>query len=214
MSKTFTNKAKKRYEKSCEANKGQNEFYYCATSTGVTKRNLDLNSEYVFCQSCPEESKNNTIKEYKLQAFMIKTALKEAKHLLPIKGKEWVFLDAERNFAKDDLSEVGNGRRLDILAYDESSMTYIVLELKSKRDSTSDDVADRELLRYVSTIENHIEKANEFYSANAQNVKGYIVWPSNKNPEKNDKPWGLIEYEENFLDDIENLNFKLIKEPS
>ena len=211
MSKTFNDKAKAKYEEACKENDGQHEFYNCATSKGITIRNLDLNSQYVFCQSCPEKSKNNKIKEYKLQAFMIREALKKTNHLMSIEGKEWTLLDAERRFVKDDLSEIGKGERLDILAYEKRTLTYIVLELKIDRNFTR---ANEELLRYTSTIKNHIDKANKFYSTDAKNVQGYIVWPSNETPRKIDNQWGLIEYEENFLDNIENIKFKLIKEPS
>lgn len=211
MSKTFTEKAKKNYEKACDENKGQHKFYFCATSGATTKRTLDLNSPYVFCTRWPEKNKNNEIKEYKLAAFMVREALKETNYLLPIEGKEWVLLDAERKFAKDDLSEVGDGQRLDLLAYEKKTKTYIVLELKISRALAK---ADRELSRYTSTIEKHIKIINEFYSVDAENVKGYIVWPSNPNPSKNDKPWGLIEYNSEKLEDIENLKFDLIKDPS
>ena len=211
MSKTFTDTAKKRYEKACEENKGQNEFYHCATSTDVTKRNLDLNSKFVFCKRCSGVSKNNEIREYKLQAFMIRKALKATNHRMLIKGKEWTLLDAERRFTKDDLSEVGHGERLDILAYEKSTLTYIVLELKIDRSFKK---ANEELLRYTSTIKNHIDEANEYYSVDAKNVQGYIVWPSNGNPRKQDNQWGLIEYDKKNLVDIEHIKLDVVKEPS
>ena len=211
MSETFTDALKQNYENACRKNKNQHESYYCATSTGVTERSLDLNSEFVFLTPGLNGNKNNVIKEAKLQAFMVKEALKNDDHLLPIMGKKWRLLDAERNFAKADLSNDGKGQRLDLLAYEEQTQSFIVLELKVERDLAT---AGPELRRYTSTIGGQIKKANAIYSVNAQNVVGYIVWPWNAKPRKNDNPWGLIEYETEQLDNIENLKFALIKEPS
>jgi hypothetical protein len=210
MSKTFTVKVKQQYEEACKKNKGQHEYYFCATSTGVTQRSLDLDSEFPFCEEqCREKSKNNVIKEYKLQAFLIKAAL-ENNHLLLISGKEWIVLDAERTFVEEDLSGIGDGQRLDILAYEKATSSYVVLELKIERKLTK---ADKELLRYTNTLRKHIQKANGFYSVDAEKVKGYIVWPSNENPRKNDTPWGLIEYDPSLLDSLEKISFRIIKEP-
>lgn len=211
MSKTFTDNLKQNYEKACIKNKNQQEFYYCATSSGTTERILDLDSKFVFCKPCSNESKNNEIKEYKLAAFMVREALKDPNNFLPIKGKKWRLLDAERNFAKEDLSEVGKGQRLDLLAYDEQEQSYIVLELKIERSLKK---ADAELLQYTNTLQNHMEEANKLYSLNAKNVEGYIVWPSNEKPRKNDKPWGLLEYEKIDLNSIENMKLLLVKESS
>lgn len=215
MSKTFTDKAKKNYEIACKRNSEQHEFYFCGTSKNTTPRILDLDSPFVFCKPGKSGRKRNNLTEYKLEAFMIKAAFKETNRLLPIKDRKWLLLDAERNFAKDDLSEAGDGKRLDILAYDEEKRTYIVLELKKERNlRNKDNGAHGELLQYTRTIKNHIKKANEFYSVNAENVEGYIVWPSCNNPKENDTSWGLIEYDKEKLNDIENLQLNIVKKPN
>lgn len=215
MSKTFTKKAKKYYIRACEKNNSQQDksTYFCATSSYLTARKLDLKSSYVFLEQEPKKPKMNKILEYKLEAFMVREALKNTRILLPIKEKEWILLDAERNFAKEDLSGMGEGQRLDLLAYEESTRSYIVLELKINKEKKVADKADLELLSYTSTIKRHIQEANEMYAVNANRVEGYIVWPSNKNIQENISSWGLIEYEEEKLNDIENLKFTLIKEP-
>lgn len=218
MSETFTDDLKEEYEKACESNKGQHQYYFCATSERTTARILNLNHPFVFCNRDYEqmEGKNNNLKEYKLAAYIVKEALKDQNGLLPIKGKRWKLLDAERKFAKADLCKRGDGQRLDLLAYDEDEQCYIVLELKVERDlMKKSNGAHSELLEYTGTMENNRTEANTIYSVEAQKVKGYIVWPGVKKPKKYDKPWGLIEYDKAKLDDnIETLTFAIIREPS
>ena len=218
MSKTFTEELIKRYEIACTENKGQAEYYCCVSSNGkIIPRSLKLDSKYVFCNVKyeKEKSKNNVILEYKLAAFLIKKALEDENWLLPIKGKKWRLLDAERNFADVDISEEnkGKGKRLDILAYEEETKSYIVIELKVNRAFTT---ADNELRCYTDTIEKMMNEANNVYSVKAENVKGYIVWNApkgNRNPI--DNQWGMIEYDIDVLKDgVEKLEFLIKTEPT
>ena len=219
---TFSDEAKRHYETVCGNNKGQHQFYHCSTSEKVSRRCLDLKCDYVFCKECRLEPKKNVIKEYRLQAYLIKKALmadlKENNWILPFedeKIKEWRLLDAERNFADEDLNkEDGSGKRLDILAYEADTNSFIVLELKVERAITK---AKRELARYTATIRKNLDQANAFYSVKAQSVKGYIVcpaaeWPAVETHYTEDvSPWGLIEYKKECLDDIENIEFAIRK---
>ena len=214
MSKTFTSERKEFYEIASEKNKGQDAIYYCSTSDGITERCLNLKSDYVFCEKCLAEDKKNEIKEYRLQAFLVKEALKNETRLLPIKNKNWILLDAERRLEPEDRSGEGQGQRFDILAFENETQTYIVLELKINRDFAA---ANPELRCYTSTIQKHIEDVNDFYGRNrAEKVKGYIVWNSiTGTPRQIDNPWGLIEYDKTFLekDKFESIKFDVIKEP-
>lgn len=213
VSNTFTECAAKFYKDACEKNCNQSDFYYCATSGDFTQRSLDLNSKSVFCENVRNENDNKEYNEYKLQAFLVKSAMSNPEHLLPIPNKEWVLLDAERKFDDSDLVGLdGKGGRLDLLAYEKSSSSYIILELKVERHL---DKAITELNRYTSVINKYLASANNFYSVetkiDAQNVNGYILWPRCDNPKKNNTPWGLIEYDENLLSQIENIEFKIIE---
>jgi len=214
MSQTFTDELRNQYDAASKANKGQTGIYHCATPKGLTPRNLDLSSEYVFCDIRHKDNppKKNKIFESRLAAFLITKALENKNLLLPIKGKEWKLLDAERNFASADLSEEGKGKRLDILAYEAKTNSYIVIELKVGRRFTE---AKNELERYTDTIKNHIGAANSVYSVEASNVKGYIVWKSTPGkPREIDNQWGLIEYDEVVLkEDVDKLDFSIITEP-
>ena len=214
MSKTFTSERKKFYEMASEKNKGQDAIYHCSTSKGITPRCLDLKCDYVFCQKCLAEDKKNEIKEYRLQAFLVKEALKNETRLLPIKNKNWILLDAERRLEPEDRGGEDHGQRFDILAYETDTKTYIVLELKIERAFSK---ACRELCCYTSTIQKHIDDVNTFYGKNGtEKVKGYIVWNSITGiPKQIDNPWGLIEYDKTFLekDKIESIQFDIIKEP-
>ena len=215
MSKTFTEGLRSNYIKACTNNYEQKDasVYYCATAKkDLTTRCLDLNCDYVFCHKCKSEAKKNIIKEYRLEAFLVKKAMKDKNHRLPIKDKKWVLLDAERNFADSDLSGEGEGRKFDLLAYETDTKTFIILELKIERAFSK---ACRELSCYTSTIRKHINEANTCYGTDAENIRAYIVWPANDNPRKLDSPWGLIEYDKSFLekDTIENIKFDIIKEP-
>ena len=235
-SKTFTETVKKRYEKARkenENNKVQHEVYSVATSEGITKRCINLKNRYVFCtcehedatccEQCMSKAKNNVLKEYRLQAFLIKRALMtdniHTNWVLPFETKRWRLLDAERNFASADLDKTqGDGRKLDILAYEEETKSFIVLELKKDWREEVKEKANNELKRYTSTIQKNIEDANDFYSVHAQNVKGYIVYPSVKRSaelikETKDLAWGLLEYDRKYLDDIENIKYQIVKEP-
>lgn len=223
-STTFSEKAKEFYEEACKQNKTQyqHQHYYCSRADGLTKRCLDLKCAYVFCQECKPEPKKNVIKEYKLQAYLVKKALmadaKGINWLLPIndaKKKGWRLLDAERNFADEDLNkEDGSGKRLDILAYEADTNSFVVLELKVERAISK---AKRELARYTAAIRDNLGEANDFYSVKAQSVKGYIVCPAAEWPAvetrntKDVSPWGLIEYKKECLDDIENIEFTILK---
>ena len=221
--KTFSDETKGNYEKARNLNKMQHQFYHCATSKKVTKRCLDLKCDYVFCQECRLGPKNNVIKEYRLQAYLIKKALmadsEGSNWFLPLENKkikEWRLLDAERNFADEDLDkEDGSGKRLDILAYEASTNSLIVLELKVERAIST---AKRELARYTATLRNNLNQASAFYSVEAKSVKGYIVCPAAKWPAELTRhtedisPWGLIEYNKEYLDDIEKIEFKILKE--
>ena len=193
---------------------------YIAKNEDQFKQEMDLQSDYVFCVVDDEKEKpsekNNSIKEYRLQASLVKKA-KANKWLLPFEGEKWTLLDAERNFAGEDLSIKKKGKRLDLLAYEAETKTYIVLELKVTR---AFEKAKQELLSYTSAISDNLEMANRCYSVVANNVKGYIVWnalswPPRKTIQTKDNPWGLIEYDEAFLanDKIESINFKLVNEP-
>ena len=110
--------------------------------------------------------------------------------------------------------EEGVGKRLDILAYEADTNSFVVLELKRERKLT---IAKRELARYTATIRKNLDQANAFYSVEAKSVKGYIVWPASKWPAvetrntKDVSPWGLIEYKKECLDDIENIEFTILK---
>lgn len=222
MSKTFTKKLKEHYEEAREKNKAPSNVYYCATSKEEpSPRCLDLQSEYVFCVLEDKKenltNKSNSIAEYRLQASLVKKAKTDSEWLLPIQGKKWTLLDAERNFAGDDLSIEGKGKRLDILAYEAETKAYIVLELKVKRAFKK---AKQEVLSYTSTIRENLDMANLCYSVDAKNVQGYILWnalswPPRKTSQTIDNPWGLIEYDEAFLakDKIENISFEIVKEP-
>jgi len=217
MSKTFTEELIKKYEIACSENKGQAKYYYCASSTKIIPRILNLKHDYVFCDKKHENKtdKKNNIWEYKLAAFLVKKALEDENWLLPIKGKKWKLLDAERNFADADISEEnkGKGKRLDILAYEEETKSYIVMELKVNRAFTT---ADNELRCYTDTIEKMMNEANNVYSVKSENVKGYIVWNApkgNRNPI--DNQWGMIEYDIDVLkDDVEKLEFLIKTEPT
>ena len=220
---TFSDKAKRHYENARESNKGQYQFYHCSTSVKVTRRCLDLKCSYVFCEKCKLEPKKNVIMESRLQAYLVKKALmadvEGYNWLLPIndaKKKVWRLLDAKRNFAAADLDkENGGGKRLDILAYEAETNSFVVLELKANNDIPK---AKLELARYTATIRKNLVQANGFYSVNAKSVKGYIVctaaeWPAVETRDTEDIfPWGLIEYKKECLDDIENIKFKVIKE--
>ena len=219
---TFSDEAKRHYEKACETNKGQQQFYYCSTSETITRRCLDLKCNYVFCEKCKLEPKKNVIKEYRLQAYLIKKALMADligdNWVLPIsdaKKKGWRLLDAERNFAVEDLEKKdGSGRRLDILAYEADTDSFIVLELKAERAISK---AKRELERYTATLRKNLVQANAFYSVTAKSIRGYIVcpaaeWPAVETRNTEDvSPWGLIEYKKEYLDDIENIEFAIPK---
>ncbi len=82
---TFTKKLKEYYENACKKSKEQAN-YYSVSSKGIIERSLDLKSDYVFCdiKHKDKEPKRNKIKEYKLQAFMIKRALKDENWFLSI----------------------------------------------------------------------------------------------------------------------------------
>ena len=150
------------------------------------------------------------ILEYKLAAFLIKKALEKKNWLLPIDDKEWRLLDAERSFA-EDVSNQGKGKRLDILAYEEKTKSYIILELKINRAFTT---ANNELTCYTDTINNLMDDANNFYSVKAQKVKGYIVWNAPKGKRKEiDNKWGMIEYDIDILkNDVGKLEFSIKEE--
>ena len=218
MSNTFTEKLRSKYIEARASNCEQKDasVYHCATSDGITKRSLNLKSAYVFCVPIDDISENkpkkNVILEYMVQALLVKEALGNGELFLPIAGKKWRLLDAERNFAGDDLSAEGKGKRLDLLAYEAETETYIVLELKVTRALAK---AKRELKRYTSTMTSNLEQANYCYAAKAKNVQGYIIWPANDNPRKLENPWGVIEYDKTFLDKdkIESIKFDIIKEP-
>lgn len=223
MSKTFTDtgRAKRLYDKAYEMNKGQNEIYYCATSSYITPRKLDLHSEFPFVKQQPDRKKNNNIKEYRLQAYMVKEALKKTDWLLPINGKKWRLLDAERNFAREDLNTAKGHRRLDLLAYEDETQSYIVLELKIPGKSSGEllATANNELTTYTGAINKFIGEANTFYSIEADlvliqahRVKGYIVC-SSMEKQLQEYSWGSIEYNAKDLDDIENIKLNIIKEP-
>ena len=213
MSTTYTKKLKDDYSIALEKNKGQAEVYHCVSPQGIIPRNLDLASDYVFCDIKHKDNmpKANVIKEYKLAAFLIKKALESESWLLPIRGKEWKLLDSERTFAKPDLSDKGKGKRLDILAYEEKTNSYIVLELKVERDFSK---ANKELECYTDTIKKQIEAVNEFYSVDANNVKGYIVWnATERTRRKIENKWGIIEYDIDVLNkDVDKLEFSIITE--
>ena len=228
MSETFKfGRAKKEYEVAYKKNKGQHETYHCATATKNTPRSLDLNSKSVFCKNERNSGTKNYC-EYLLQAYMAKKALlDESSWFLPIEGKKWALLDAERNFAAADLApfilKLGH-RRLDLLAYEAETQTFVILELKVPGSDSGNllNTAGQELEAYARAIRTHISDANKFYSVeedgfiiNAKNVHGYIVWPANDNPRKLDSPWGLIEYDKYFLDKnkVESIKFDIIKEP-
>ena len=213
MSSTFTKKLKDDYTIAFEKNKGQSEVYHCVSSQGIVPRNLDLASDYVFCDIKHKDNmpKANIIKEYKLAAYLIKKALESENRLLPISGKEWKLLDSERTFAEPDLSDKGEGKRLDILAYEEKTNSYIVLELKVKRDFSK---ANKELECYTDTIKKQIETVNEFYSVEANNVKGYILWNATEGTRRKlENKWGIIEYDIDVLNkDLDKLEFSIITE--
>ena len=211
MSTTFTEKLKKKYVTACDKNNEQAKYYYCASSTKITPRILNLKHDYVFCDKKHEKKtdKKNEILEYKLAAFLVKKALENENWLLPIKGKEWRLLDAERNFAREDVSEENkdNGKRLDILAYEEKTKSYIVLELKINRAFAK---ANKELKCYTDTINKWKSYANDVYSVEAENIKGYIVWNTPKGKEKpiDENQWEMIEYDIDVLkNDVEKLEF-------
>ena len=213
FSNTFTDQAAKFYKKAHEKNSAKSAFYFCATSKGITPRILDYASESAFCQKPRKKDTNKKYYEYKLQAFLVKSAMSNPEHLLPIPNKEWILLDAERRFDDSDLVGLaGEGKRFDLLAYEKASSRYIILELKVDRDLAK---AKKELTRYTEVIDKYLTSANKFYSVenkiDAKNVKGYIVWPCCDNPKKNNTPWGLIEYDENLLSQIENIEFKIIE---
>ena len=219
MKTTFNEELKQLYDTVCNKNKEQIEIkrYYCASSSGaITPRNLELTNDYVFCDIKHKDNKpkKNSIKEYKLEAFMIKKSLENKNWLLPIKGKEWKLLDAERTFTKEELSEKGRGQRLDILAYEEKTKSYIVLELKANENKRDLSKANKELECYTNTLKTHIKEANMVYSVEAENVKGYIVWNApRRKPQNNETKWGLIEYNIDTLNnDVDNLEFSIIKE--
>ena len=219
LSATYTDKLKEEYAKAREMNQERSDFYCCATPERITKRSLKLQSRYVFTTKIndidPEPiPSNQDRKEYRLQACIIKKA-KENSWLLPFpsdSNKKWILIDAERNFADSDKSDVGEGKKLDLLGYEAETKTYIVLELKANRDFAK---ANKELAQYTSTVEENIIEMNKCYSLKAQYVKGFIVWPSCTRPRKKDNPWGLIEYDEAFLakDKIESITFKIVKDP-
>lgn len=214
MSQTFNKELIKKYENACTENKGQAKYYHCASSTKIIPRILNLKHNYVFCDKKHENKtdKRNRILEYKLAAFLVKKALEDENYLLPIKGKKWKLLDAERNFADADISEEnkGKGKRLDILAYEEKTKSYIILELKINRAFAK---ANRELKCYTDTIKTWIKNADDVYSVKAVNVKGYIVWnaPRGKEKPKEKNQWEIIEYDIDVLrDNVENLEFTII----
>ena len=224
-SKTFVKKgkAKEKYNEAYEKNKRQSEIYHCATSRRITCRNLDLKSEYPFCEQSPDKKKANTINEYKIEAFMAKKALSDAGWLLPIDQKKWRLLDAERNFAKADLNESDKGQRLDILAYEADTNSFVVLELKAPGDKQPEKIerAETELETYTGVIRNCLKDANDFYSMPdddlniaATQVKGYIVCAAGEAVNDKKTRWGIITYEGELVEnDIESITFKIVKDP-
>ena len=224
MSQTFrAGRPKKEYNDAYGKNKGQTEVYHCATAKYITKRYLDLHSQYPFCEKQPDAKKKNKIIEYKIEALMAKKALSNEDWLLPIDSKKWRLLDAERNFAKADLAEKGKGQRLDILAYETDTKSFVVLELKAPGDKQPEKIAcaETELKTYTGAIRKHRVAANKFYSMaedrleiEATQVKGYIVCSSGEAVDNKQTPWGIITYDGALVkNEIGKLKFSVVKEP-
>ncbi|MGK5085381.1 hypothetical protein WDW37_19005 [Bdellovibrionota bacterium FG-1] len=212
MTITYTEKLKNAYEEARRLNSeqcaaGKVNVYHCAVGAGdITPRSLDLKNPYVFCEikedKVAPDKKNNDIKEYRLQAYLVRMAmLNKMMMTFPApRGQflefKWELLDAERRFAG-----VGAHRRFDLLAYDQSSCEYIVLELKPNRNSLS--TACGELKSYRDLIGIEINAINTMYgkTVSRDKVKGYVVMPRSKRPntklvnEALGKEWGLIEFE-------------------
>lgn len=165
---TYSQKLHKNYIRAQQSNQEEGDIYYCATPSDITQRSLDLSNRYVFCANTGEG--NSDRPEYRLQAYLIKKA-KANKWILPIPGKDWVLIDAERNFA----GTKGN-RKPDLIAYSQQENSYIILELKIGRTLA---VAKRELVKYHGLLLKELVGANTVYGKNvpAQNIKCYLVWP-------------------------------------
>ena len=226
---TFNEKAKDFYQEAVKENRNQKlpEYYYAGTAAGDTKRFLDIKSEWVFCSQIGEESGMNR-KEYRLQAYLIREALLDKQGwILPLlEDRKWRLIDAERNFANEDIriELQKTAKKLDILAYDEASATYIVLELKAECGKDALDTAKKELNCCTDVIKNHLSSANTFYSETGRDVRGYIVCPRRKSSRAPiigktiEVPWGVIQYEREDIEElrdgkIHKIKFKLVKDP-
>lgn len=206
--KTYTEILKNNYQKAKELNKKSIDKYFCATSKKgkITPRTLELDSTSVFC----EKERRKTSKaspEYQLQAFLVKTA-KNNNWILPIDGKNWELIDAERNFAKEK-----SPKKFDLLAYSKKDNDYIILELKKDRNLGT---AVEELKKYIEMLTKEISGANEVYQKNGNKVRGYVVYP-NTVGNRRDKgcEFGIIEYPSgNILENIKNnkIKFTIYKE--
>lgn len=221
ISETFTSELGKRYKEAWKETENSCDVFCCATADYTTDRNLDLSSGLVFCEEKTGGTKIKR-KEYRLQAYLIKKALNNGKYL-QIGNKKWLLLDAERTFAGNDIKAANNNsikaqgrKRLDILAYEEETNTYVILELKAARDNIYKKAAE-ELDVYCRTIEKYIDDANNnVYRKTGENVCGYIVLPCQKHID--DDKWGIIEYDLKSLDHIKDspdtdVVFNVIREP-
>lgn len=179
--------------------KSEDSKYYLVSKENEAERNLDLDSEYVFCMNPETKKKKNNLSEYRFQAYMIKKA-KMNKSKLPISGKNWVLIDAERNF-----SGKGAYRKPDLIAYEKESNSYVILELKPKRILK---LALSELQSQRIRLANEIIGANTVYNRNVEreNIQCFLVWPAaEKSRWNNDfKGIGVIEVE--ALSEMNRLN--------
>jgi len=203
--KTYTEKLKRKYEEAVEKNKGVDDVYYCATPGYITPRSLDFNKNYAFCEVGKVRSKDYGYLEYRIEALIIKLA-KQRGWIMPIVGKEWELVDAERNFA-----ETPSPRKPDLVAYDKNEQSYVIIEIKENNLPSSINKANSELNVYPGLLANEIDFANHVYGKQVKNVKvrGYMLLP---NAPTIVTRYGVITFDiSNGLS--EDLRFSVVKEP-
>jgi len=201
---TYTQKLKVMYNIAAEKNKGLEDVYYCATPGYITARSLDYSKNNAFCEVGNMRKTKYEYNENRIQALLVKKA-KQNSWMLPIEGKEWELLDAERNFANTSAP-----KKPDLIAYNKKDASYVVLELKENNKQTSIESAISELNKYLVLLDNEIECANHVYGKNVKkgNVHGFILMPQAPDVPR----FGVVTFD-NLNDLSDKTKFHIIKEP-
>jgi hypothetical protein len=236
-SATFTPRLKKKYAAACAENCGQKTAEKYITVSGsknkFTERNLDLTSGHVFddivSKNLPVKKGQARSPEYKLEAFLVKKAIEHQLELGENRGwpllsinNNWFLLDAERNISSLDLQkddpEIKKARRLDILAYDKTNNSLIVLELKAEKTAAAIKKANQELKLYTGALKRFLTDIQDIYNIGPiTRVKGYQVLPEGSAIGEVHPDWGVITYKDENLASLNNnrdahyLEFKLIR---